>query len=235
MLDNCTLLVRHCTLYFRMLRDLIKKDIAKAVSSFQFPVSSLGIEVSRTVDSKFGDFATNVALQLTTRNKKLETKSYQSAMEFAKILADSLKDLPYVKKLEVKEPGFLNFFVKDEIWQKQVEDVLKDGAKFGSNDSGKGKKARVEFVSANPTGPLHFGNARGGPIGDTLAQVLEFCGYQVLREYIDNNRGNQVFDLGKTLAARAGLIKVDKADLVYQGAYTKEIAQKIKKSRLFDL
>ena len=75
---------------------------------------------------------------------------------------------------------------------------------------------------------MHFGNARGGPIGDSLASVLEFCGYQVLREYIDNDRGNQVCDLGKTLAARAGFIKVNKADLVYQGAYTKEIAQKIK-------
>ncbi|OGE07637.1 arginine--tRNA ligase [Candidatus Curtissbacteria bacterium RIFCSPLOWO2_02_41_11] len=204
-----------------MLREQIKKDIAKAISNFKFPISNAEIEVTRTSDPEFGDFATNLPLKISRGSK-------QSPMESARLLADSLKDLPYVEKLEVKEPGFINFFLKNEVWQKQVEDVLNRGSKYGANEIAKGQKARVEFVSANPTGPLHFGNARGGPIGDSLASVLEFCGYQVLREYIDNDRGNQVCDLGKTLAARAGFIKVNKADLVYQGAYTKEIAQKIK-------
>ena len=205
----------------KMMREQIKKDIAKAISNFKFPISNAEIEVTRTSDPEFGDFATNLPLKISRGSK-------QSPMESARLLADSLKDLPYVEKLEVKEPGFINFFLKNEVWQKQVEDVLNRGSKYGANEIAKGQKARVEFVSANPTGPLHFGNARGGPIGDSLASVLEFCGYQVLREYIDNDRGNQVCDLGKTLAARAGFIKVNKADLVYQGAYTKEIAQKIK-------
>src|SRR3989304_6299125 len=168
-----------------MLREQIKKDIAKAISNFKFPISNAEIEVTRTSDPEFGDFATNLPLKISRGSK-------QSPMESAKILADSLKDLPYVEKLEVKEPGFINFFIKDEIWQMQVKEVLKLGSKFGSNKIGQGQKARVEFVSANPTGPLHFGNARGGPIGDVLSSVLEFSDYEVLREYYHNDVGVQV-------------------------------------------
>src|SRR3989304_9289744 len=171
-----------------MLRDQIKKDILPAISNLHLEVGSKGIdgmEVTRTNDSRFGDFTTNIALKVSHKVK-------QSPMEFAKILADSLQKQPYIKKLEVVKPGFLNFFVKEEYWQKQVDDVLKQGGKYGSNSLGKGQRASVEFVSANPTGPLHFGNARGGPIGDSIASVLGFSGYKVVREYLHNNVGVQV-------------------------------------------
>ena len=213
----------------KMMREQIKKDIARAVSSFQFPVSSLEIEVTRTSDPRFGDFATNVGLKAVhlgggkTSHPRGDIK--HSPMEFAKILADSLEDLPYVEKLEVKEPGFLNFFIKDEIWQKQVEDVLNRGSKYGANEIAKGQKARVEFVSANQTGPLHFGNARGGPIGDSLASVLEFCGYKVLREYYHNDVGEQVGKLGQSiLNVSAGKSLEDQE---YKGEYIKEFADEI--------
>jgi len=204
-----------------MIRDQIKKDLKKVVGGIVGKWDS-GIEIVRQDNPKFGDFSTNLPLKI-----KREVK--QTPMEIAKLLADSLKNLPYIKKLEVIEPGFVNFFIKDEVWQKQVGEVLSGRAKYGSNQIGKGKKARVEFVSANPTGPLHFGNARGGPIGDTLASVLEFCGYKVLREYIDNDRGNQVLELGKTLAIKAGLLDVKGEPLAYQGEYTQEVAAQIKK------
>ena len=152
-----------------MLRDEIRKDIFETFDNLHLTIDRSGVEVARTADQKFGDFTTNIALKVSHKVK-------QSPMEFAKLLTQSLQKQPYIKKLEVVKPGFINFFVKDEVWQKQVDDVLKQGGKYGSNSLGKGKKARVEFVSANPTGPLHFGNARGGPIGDSLASVFAFCG-----------------------------------------------------------
>src|SRR3990167_4727766 len=175
-----------------MLKNEIKKDIAEVVESLGLELEEHEIEVTRTADAKFGDFTTNVALKVSHDTK-------QSPMEFAKVLTDSLQKQPYLKKLEVVKPGFVNFFIKDEIWQKEVENVLKQGGKYGSNSLGKGKKARVEFVSANPTGPLHFGNARGGPIGDSLASVLAFCGYKVVREYLHNDVGGQVDKLGHSI------------------------------------
>ncbi|MDZ4209890.1 MAG: arginine--tRNA ligase, partial [Candidatus Curtissbacteria bacterium] len=175
-------------------------------------------EVSRTTDAKFGDFSTNIALRVSHASK-------QSPQETAKILTDSLKDLPYVEKLEVAGPGFINFFIKSEYWQDQVSDVLILGEGFGSNDIGKDKKARVEFVSANPTGPLHFGNARGGPIGDVLASVLEFSGYKVLREYYHNDVGEQVRKLGESIVNVAAGLKLE--DQEYKGEYVKDLANVI--------
>src|SRR3989344_5747917 len=171
------------------LREILRKDIADKVSGMVGQWDGR-VEVTRASDARFGDYTSNVAMIFARQFK-------QSPMDFAKKLADSLKDQAYIERLEVKEPGFLNFFIKDEVWQKEVGDVLKTKDKFGSNDSGRGKKARVEFVSANPTGPLHFGNARGGPIGDSIASVLAFSGYKVLREYLHNNVGVQVSKLGE--------------------------------------
>src|SRR3989344_6357088 len=240
-----------CKLEGKMLREGIKKDIIKAISNFpsktrlasggKIQISNSEVEVTRTSDPGFGDFTTNIALKVTklqrdkeTRVDKVSPGSYQRPMEFAKVLSDSLKKSKLIKKLEVKEPGFINLFVQDDYWQNQVDVVLKADSKYGSNSLGKGKKARVEFVSANPTGPLHFGNARGGPIGDTIASVLKFCGWQVLREYIDNDRGNQVLELGKTLAAAVNLIKIPQKELVYQGEYTKDLGEKVK-SKIKDI
>jgi len=201
-----------------MLRNQIKKDILSAIDKLELTIDESKVEVTRTNDPKFGDFTTNLPLKIKHKNK-------QSPMEFANVLADSLKNQPYLEKLEVKEPGFLNFFIKDEIWQKEVEDVLKMGKKYGSNEHAKGKKARVEFISANPTGPLHFGNARGGPIGDSLASVLAANGYEVLREYYHNDVGEQIGKLGQSiLNVSAGKSFEDQE---YKGEYIKEFADEI--------
>src|SRR3990167_182668 len=183
------------------------------------------VEVTRPADARYGDYSTNVALKIATRDTVHETRNKRSPMEIARELADSLQSQAYIEKLEVSEPGFVNFFIKDVVWQNQVSDVLKAGSKFGSNDSGRGKKARVEFVSANPTWPLHFGNARGGPIGDVLSSVLEFCGYKVLREYYHNDVGGQVVKLGQSiLNVSAGKSLEDQE---YKGEYIKEFADEI--------
>ena len=210
-----------------IIRDRIKKDIGEAFSKLtindqRLTIDDSDIEVTRTADAKFGDFSTNIALKISRDDKR-------SPLEFARVLADSLKALPYVEKLEVAGPGFINFFIKAEIWQKQVSDVLTSQSlgvnNYGSNNLGKGKKARVEFVSANPTGPLHFGNARGGPIGDVLASVLQFSGYEVLREYFHNDIGGQVEKLGQSIMNVANGAKLSQQE--YKGDYILELAHKL--------
>src|SRR3989344_211484 len=188
------------------------------------------VEVTRPADARYGDYSTNVALKSATRDTVHETRNKRSPMEIARELADSLQSQAYIEKLEVSEPGFVNFFIKDVVWQNQVSDVLKAGSKFGSNDSGKGKKARVEFVSANPTGPLHFGNARGGPIGDSLASVLEFCGYKVIREYLHNNVGVQIAKLGESIVNVQKGKKLE--DQEYKGEYIRDLVKQIANSKL---
>ncbi|MCR4325167.1 MAG: arginine--tRNA ligase [Candidatus Curtissbacteria bacterium] len=199
-----------------MTRDQIKKDLAEAVKKLGAEVGD--VEVTRNDNPDFGDFSTNLAL-------KISHGLSQSPMETAKILTDSLKNQSYVLKLEVKEPGFINFFLKPEVWQKQVADVLEQNQAYGSNKSGEGKKARVEFISANPTGPLHFGNARGGPIGDVLALILEFNGYEVLREYYHNDVGGQIEKLGESILNIQKGKKLE--DQEYKGKYIEELAEKV--------
>ncbi len=202
-----------------MIRDLVRDDVLKA--SHKLGVKAQKLELTRPADPKNGDYSTNMALKVSHEVK-------QSPMGFAKILADSLKDQAYIEKLEVKEPGFLNFFVKPQFLANEVEKVLKQGDQYGSNDLNKGKKARVEFVSANPTGPLHFGNARGGPIGDVLASVLEFSGYKVIREYYHNDLGGQIEKLGESIVNVANGKKLE--DQEYKGEYVRDLATNVSKT-----
>lgn len=200
------------------LRDNLKSDLASAV--LKLGVNKAEVLVGRESDGKHGDYSSNIALQLA-KQAKLSPK------ELAGKLASELEGLPYLEKVEVAEPGFLNFIVKDEVWQKQIGEIVAEENKFGSNDSGKGKKARIEFVSANPTGPLHFGNARGGPIGDVLASVLGFCGYQVFREYYHNDIGVQVKKLGESILNVAKGAKLE--DQEYKGEYIIDLAREVGK------
>lgn len=215
-----------------MIKNKIKQDIKKICwGLWQYGGE---IVVERPKNNQFGDFATNVALKVSNGESSRESKEIndkavfnQSSMEIANVLADSLKNLPYIEKLEAVSPGFVNIFVKDSFWQDKVKEVLDLKDRFGSNDLGKGKKARVEFVSANPTGPLHFGNARGGPIGDVIGNVLKFSGFSVLKEYYHNDVGGQVDKLGQTI-----LNVIDGQDLAlqeYKGEYILDLAEEIKK------
>ncbi|MEO1290009.1 MAG: arginine--tRNA ligase, partial [Chloroflexota bacterium] len=121
------------------------------------------------------------------------------------IAEDIVKHLPesnYLDNVEVAGPGFINFFVSDDFLKKQVENIISEGDSLFTLEIGKGKKAQVEFVSANPTGPIHVGRTRGGVIGDTMARLLEAAGYDVQREYYFNNAGNQMKMLGESLKVR---------------------------------
>ena len=204
-----------------MIRKILKQHLTQAIQEAGFKNGEP--QILPTVDSKFGDYYSSVALKLAKAN------SSQNAGTIAKSIVAKLSKNGDLFSASIALNSFINFTLSDKFVQNQVQVIRKAGASYGSSKTGKGKKARVEFVSANPTGPLHIGNARGGPLGDTIANVLEFSGHEVLREYINNDRGNQVYEFGKTLAAKAGFIKVDADELTYRGEYTDGLAQKVKK------
>ncbi len=154
------------------------------------------IEIEIPKEKAHGDFSVNTAMKLT---KVLKT----SPQNIAKALTESMNfDGTYVEKCCIAGPGFINFYLKSDWLYDGLKLIDKLGDDFGRIDIGKGKKVMVEFVSANPTGPMHMGNARGGALGDGIASVLEHAGYDVTREFYINDAGAQIEKFGKSLEAR---------------------------------
>jgi len=182
------------------------------------------IHLEMTKEEKFGDFSTNVAFLLAKKSKK-------TPVEMAKELVSKIKQNQMIEKIEIASPGFINIYLSKKWLTKNLDEILKQKEDFGSNNLGQGKKVLVEFISANPTGPLHIGNARGGPIGDIIANVLSRAGFKVTREFYVNDVGNQVNIFGKTLLywylKKQGK-KIKFPEGGYQGNYVKEIAGSIK-------
>ena len=147
-------------------------------------------------DRKNGDYSANAAFMLSKALRMPPRKIAEGILE--KI---DLKGT-YFDKCEVAGPGFINFFLKPEFYADILLDIDASGDSYGRSDFGKGKKIKVEFVSANPTGPMHMGNARGGALGDCLAAVLDWAGYEVEREFYVNDAGNQIDKFGLSLSVR---------------------------------
>lgn len=147
-------------------------------------------------DRKNGDYSANAAFMLSKALRMPPRKIAEAILE--KINLDGT----YFSKCEVAGPGFINFFLKPEFYADILLDIDALGDKYGRSDFGKGKKINVEFVSANPTGPMHMGNARGGALGDCLAAVLDWAGYEVEREFYVNDAGNQIEKFGLSLSIR---------------------------------
>ena len=147
-------------------------------------------------DTAKGDFATNAAM--------VNARTFRMApQKLAGILTARLNAAGTdIQRWEVAGPGFINFFMKPRWYVAQVEEILRKGAEYGRSGYGQGRKVMVEFVSANPTGPMHMGNARGGAIGDVLAEALRWSGCDVTREFYVNDAGNQIEKFGKSLSAR---------------------------------
>lgn len=143
-----------------------------------------------------GDYATNIAMQLT----KLAKKPPRVIAEA--ILENLDKETASIEKIEIAGPGFINITLQKDYLQQVVHTVLESGAEYGRSDAGENEKIQVEFVSANPTGDLHLGHARGASVGDSLCNVLDFAGYDVSREYYINDAGNQIDNLARSVEAR---------------------------------
>ena len=159
----------------------------------------------------------------------ISSPQFKNPLELAQEIVKKLGYQPEFEKIEAVEPGFINFYLSKKYLQNQVQNIIEMGQDFGSISVGKGKKASVEFVSANPTGPLHIGNARGGPLGDSLANVLAKAGYKVTREYLHNDVGGQVDKLGESIYFELHPDQKPKDyEVQYQGSYVKELDQLIK-------
>jgi len=183
-----------------MIRQEVVNLIEKSIKEFQKEKVFLDfivpkIKVEKPEEKTHGDYAANVAMVIGKTVKK-------NPMEIANLLITNSKwqTANLFEKVEIVEPGFINFFISKEYLQRQVNEILKQGEKFGQLNIGKSQKTQVEFISANPTGSLHIGNGRGAFFGDTLANVLKWAGYEVTREYFINNAkiNTQIKLLGQT-------------------------------------
>jgi len=178
-------------------------------------------EVERPKREDFGDYSTNLPLVLQGRLKKKPREIGEELLTF-------LKEVSLFERVEVAGPGFLNFWISKDFFKENLKQILREGERYGALSIGKGKRIHLEYVSANPTGPLHIGHGRGAAYGDALARILAFAGFEVFREYYINDRGTQMQILGASVYLRAKELSGEKITFpedYYQGDYIKEIAR----------
>lgn len=179
------------------LKTAVKAAVQKAIDNGELCNASMpDFVIEVPADKKNGDFATNAAMA--------GARVFRTAP--AKIAAAIINNLDlsktYIDRCEVAGPGFINFFLSPKYYAEVLKEIAAEGENYGRSDFGKGEKVMVEFVSANPTGPMHMGNARGGALGDCLAAVLDKAGYDVWREFYVNDAGNQIEKFASSLNAR---------------------------------
>ncbi len=190
--------------------------------------------IERPQNPEHGDYSSSLPL-------KLAKAARMDPLAIAKTLADLMAETKEVEKISVAAPGFLNFFLTDKWLAEQVEEILSAGKSYGDLALGKGSKVQIEFVSVNPTGPIHVGHGRGAVLGSTLANVLSAAGYKVEREYYVNDAGNQMDAFFRSLYCRYLQALGKECELPadgYQGYYPVELAEKIaaeKKKAFLDM
>lgn len=205
----------------QLVKEEIKNIIEKAMAAQGLDGFGAEIELEKPKDAGHGDFASNIAMRLA-----------KPAKAAPRLIADRLigafcLEGSSVERAESAGPGFINFTLKPDWFYSVLELIQKEGADYGRVEIGQGKKVMVEFVSANPTGPMHVGNARGGAIGDVLASVLDFAGYDVTREFYINDAGNQIEKFGMSLEARylQLLLGEDRVEFPEDGYHGEDITQ----------
>ena len=196
---------------------LILEAMGRLVAEGVFPSESLpAFNIEIPADRAHGDFAANVAM--------VSAKALHMAPRIiAEAIADQLQlEGTSFDKVEIAGPGFMNFYLGQHWYSGVIRNVLDEGETYGQSELGKGQRVLVEFVSANPTGPMHVGNARGGAIGDSLASVLQAAGYETEREFYINDAGNQIEKFGKSLSLRYQQLCTKKGQEIYKSAASTE-------------
>ncbi len=201
-----------------MFKSWLRKEISNKFPDIEY-------DILTPPDDKMGDYSVNLAFVLAKRDKN-------SPMNVGEKLASEFSNNKEFgkkfSKVKLVSPGFINFYLNEEVLRDSLESIVNEGERFGDSEIGKGIKINLEFVSANPTGPLTVGNARAASFGDTLGNVLKKTGHEVTKEYYINDVGNQVNKLAESVRLRMEELKGEKIEFgedLYQGDYVKEIAQ----------
>jgi arginyl-tRNA synthetase len=201
-------------------KKLIINLIKNACHKISIDLNENEIQIDRPKSLEHGDYSSNIALQISKRLKK-------NPREVADILINEMDYQTYFEKLELAGPGFINFFLNSSGKASQLNDVFDLKEDFGKNKTGNNQTLQVEFVSANPTGPLHIGHGRGAAIGDCLARIFQANGWDVTREFYYNDAGAQINNLALSVQARLKNIDPDHEDFPqdgYRGDYIQDIA-----------
>ena len=209
-----------------ILKDILTKALQKSSKKLWLPsaraLPPISFEIPK--NENHGDYSSNIALTFAPQLK-------QSPRDIAKKILDSLDDpLSVLKKVSIAGPGFINFSLQESFWHGQLKTIHRLGNSFGNINLGSGQKIQIEFVSANPTGPLHIGHGRGAAIGDALSNILIHAGYQVTKEYYINDVGNQMDTLGRSVLCRYKELlnrPTNFPDEYYQGEYIYNIAREM--------
>ncbi len=194
------------------------KDLAKHIWQADFDFS-----LERPKVGSYGDLATNLALLAA---QQLKRKPQELVLELVAAIKNNKVLNDNFKEIKIAGPGFVNFYLADNILRNEVALMVRAKEKYSVSNIGDGQKVNVEFISANPTGPMTLPNGRGGYMGDCLANVLSFLGYEVSREYYFNDAGNQMVTLGKSLAATIDIIPTE--ETFYKADYVKDLAWSLK-------
>ena len=205
------------------LQDLLIKSLGDLIEKGLLTELPSKIRLDHTKDKTHGDYATNVALVLAKQTKSDPKK-------LAQTIVDQLGESELVNKTEIAGPGFINFFLSDESSSAVVNDIIDSGDSYGMSTIGSGKSVLLEFVSANPTGPLHVGHGRGAAYGATISNLLRAVGFKVDNEYYVNDAGRQMDILTVSIFFRYLTLSGEKLrfpDNGYQGNYIKDIAESV--------
>ncbi len=203
--------------------DLIRKALKKTFPEASDKIAGdISLEVPK--EKKFGDFSTNIAMKLSKGLRK-------APLDIAEGIIKHIEKSDIVRDAKVEKPGFINFYISNRAVIGTLKDIIREGAGFGGSSLGRGKKVQIEFVSANPTGPLTVAHGRQAAIGDSLARIFKFCGYDVTKEYYINDEGAQMQALGKSVKARLMEALGEKSEFPengYKGLYIQDTANRIK-------
>lgn len=180
------------------------------------------VEIEEPKEKQFGDLAVNTAM-IMAKSAKMPPR------KIAELIKDGLKlEGTMIEKVEIAGPGFMNFYLNDDYSVEALMLIKEKGSDYGRVNIGNGKKVQVEFVSANPTGPMHMGNARGGALGDALSSILDYAGYDVTREFYINDAGNQIEKFGLSLEARYLQLLGEDAEVPEGGYHGDDIIERAK-------
>jgi len=206
--------------------EYIKNELERYLNNTN--IENIRLTLSQPKQKQFGDYSSNLAMQLASHLSKQPRDIAQDIVDFIH------QDSDYITRIELAGPGFINFYISDSSVYEQLQEILIQEDNFAKEDLGKGLKTQIEFISANPTGPLTIGHGRQAVLGDTIARLLEYFGYDVTREYYYNDAGRQMRILGNSVRLRYLQLLGEEIELPedhYQGEYITDIARTLVKEK----